>query len=181
MTRILPVSGKEKANKKALAPVHGTKAAASAIPPKLTLKTPARLRVPSYAPRWITGGMPVGPYLARAVRSALRSPFTDRPPPRSHHQGLSEGSPHRVLLSVIGLCCFIVVAYYTQERTICQPLFRGTNLRMMLTVKCNLDPLYNPDFFAIILVMIEMLIPVFGTPVYNNVDLLFLLSIRHFY
>ena len=48
---------------KSLCPNHGTKAIASAIPPKLTYRTSARLRVPSYAPRWITGGIPVGPYL----------------------------------------------------------------------------------------------------------------------
>ena len=59
----------------------------------VSLKTPARLRAPSYAPRWITGGIPVGPYLALAVRSALRSPFASRPPPRSHHPGLSLGFP----------------------------------------------------------------------------------------
>ena len=77
--------------KKDLYPIHmGQKPFTSAIPPKLTfLKTPARLRAPSYAPRWITGGIPVGLYLAFAVRSALRSPFTSRPLPRSHHPGLS--------------------------------------------------------------------------------------------
>ena len=41
---------------------HGTKAIASAIPPKLTHNASTRLRVPSYASRWITGGIPVGPY-----------------------------------------------------------------------------------------------------------------------
>ena len=77
--------------KKDLYPIHmGQKPFTSAIPPKLTFcKTPARLRAPSYAPRWITGGIPVGPYLASAVRSALRSPFASRPPPRSHRPGLS--------------------------------------------------------------------------------------------
>ena len=68
----------------------GQKPFTSAIPPKLTFcKTPARLRAPSYAPRWITGGIPVGLYLAFAVRSALRSPFTARLRPRSHSPGLA--------------------------------------------------------------------------------------------
>ena len=34
----------------------GQKPETSAIPPKLTYNTSTRLRVPSYAPRWITGG-----------------------------------------------------------------------------------------------------------------------------
>ena len=42
------------------------------------------------------------------VQSALRSPFTGRLPPRSHHRGLSEGLPRRVLLSVTGLLWFII-------------------------------------------------------------------------
>ncbi len=112
-----------KANKKAFAP-HGTKAAASAIPPKLTLKTSTRLRVPSYAPRWITGGKPVGLYLAKAVRSALRSPFASRSPPRSHHRGLSEGLPCRLLLSVTGLCCLVVVAIICGDGPFVNPLFQ---------------------------------------------------------
>ena len=75
--------------KKTFIPIDGTKAVASAIPPKLTFQTSARLRAPSYAPRWITGGIPVGSYLASAVWSALRSPFAGRLPPRSHRPGLS--------------------------------------------------------------------------------------------
>lgn len=102
-------TGGGKGKQKSLCPTHGTKAAASAIPPKLTFKTSARLRVPSYAPRWITGGIPVGPYLAYAVRSALRSPFAGRSPPHFHHRGLSEGPPRRLLLSVTGLICLLVV------------------------------------------------------------------------
>lgn len=57
----------------------------------------------------------------RAVRSALRSPFAGRSPPRFHHRGLSAGLPRRVLLSVTGLICLVVVAYYTQILAICQP------------------------------------------------------------
>ena len=121
----LPCQGRGgKGKQKSPCPTHGTKAIASAIPPKLTLKTSTRLRVPSYAPRWITGGKPVGLYLAfSAVRSALRSPFASRSPPRSHHRGLSEGLPRRVLLSVTGLRCLLVVLYYTHPVPVCQPLF----------------------------------------------------------
>ena len=74
----------------------------------------SRFCVPSYAPRWVTGGAPVGPYLACAVRSALKSPFTGRSPPRSHHPGLSEGiaAPttslsHRFVLCT---CCGVLYA-----------------------------------------------------------------------
>ena len=114
-----------KGKQKSPCPTHGTKAAASAIPPKLTFETSARLRVPSYAPRWITGGIPVGPYLAlTAVRSALRSPFAGRSPPRSHHRGLSEGLPRRVLLSVTGLCCLIVVVIICTSGAFVNPFFQ---------------------------------------------------------
>lgn len=67
-------------NKKPL-PLHGTKAVASAIPPKLTFQTSTRLRVPSYAPRWITGGIPVGPYSVSPFGppSEVHSPAAPRP------------------------------------------------------------------------------------------------------
>ena len=104
----LPGPGEEKANKKAFAP-HGTKAAASAIPPKLTLQNVRSLtRTIIRAPMdngWDTRRSLLG---IIAVRSALRSPFAGRSPPRSHHRGLSEGLPRRVLLSVTGLCCSVV-------------------------------------------------------------------------
>ena len=69
-------------------------------------------------------GCPSVPTWHKTVRSALRSPFAGRSPPRSHHRGLSEGLSRRVLLSVTGLRCLIVVVYYTQARGICQPPFR---------------------------------------------------------
>lgn len=125
MTRALPGPRGGKGKQKSLCPTHGTKAAASAIPPKLTLKN-----VHSLTRTIIRAPMDNGWDARRsllsvsAVRSALRSPFAGRSPPRSHHRGLSEGLPRRVLLSVTGLRCLIVVAYYTQARGICQPPFQ---------------------------------------------------------
>ena len=67
------------------------------------------------------GWVPVGPYLAQAVRSALRSPFAGRSPPRSHHRGLSEGLPRRVLLSVTGLVCLVVVVIIRRRAPFVNP------------------------------------------------------------
>lgn len=118
-------SGGGKGKQKSFCPRYGTKAAASAIPPKLTL-----LNVHSLTRTIIRAPMDNGWDARRsllgisAVRSALRSPFAGRSPPRFHHRGLSEGLPRRVLLSVTGFRCLIAVAYYTQERGICQPSFQ---------------------------------------------------------
>ena len=114
-------TGGGKANKKAFAP-HGTKAAASAIPPKLTL-----LNVRSLTRTIIRAPMDNGWDARRsllgviAVRSALRSPFAGRSPPRSHHRGLSEGLPRRLLLSVTGLCCLVVVAIIRRREAFVNP------------------------------------------------------------
>ena len=61
---------------------------------------------------------------AAAVRSALRSPFADRSPPRFHRRGLSEGLPHRVLLSVTGLWCLVVVVIICGKGRFVKPLSR---------------------------------------------------------
>lgn len=60
--------------KKRSCPIHGTKAYTSAIPPKLTFFENAHsLHVPSYMPRWITGGDPVSIYWKEKYRSTLPS------------------------------------------------------------------------------------------------------------
>ena len=102
----------------------GQKPFTSAIPPKLTFcKTPARLRAPSYAPRWITGGIPVGLYLAM--------PFD--PPSEVHSPAVPcsdltvrnslKGYLHWVLLSVTGLLCCFDVLYYSADSGIVNPCF----------------------------------------------------------
>ena len=56
----------------------GQKPETSAIPPKLAPKRPLAYTYHPYASRWITGGIPVGPYLAAAPR-AFRSVRPPKP------------------------------------------------------------------------------------------------------
>ena len=97
------------------------KSCTPAIPPKLTLKNVRSLTRTIIRAPVDNGWVPVGPYLAQAVRSALRSPFAGRSPPRSHHRGLSEGLPRRVLLSVTGLVCLVVVVIIRRRTPFVNP------------------------------------------------------------
>ena len=63
--------------KKPLPHTHGTKAVHFCDTTQIDVKTPARLRIPSYAPRWITGGIPVGLY---SVALSIRPPKSIRQP-----------------------------------------------------------------------------------------------------
>lgn len=74
------------------------------------------------------------------VRSALRSPFADRSPPRSHHRGLSEGLPRRVLLSVTGLLLFGCCGYYMRRAAICQPPFSRKFFRVKASEQGSRPP-----------------------------------------
>ena len=83
---------------------------ASAIPPKLTSFDVHSLHVPSYVPRWITGGNP------STSTEELSFPFK---PPSKVHSTDASGSAHTnqnslyirslcLLLFLIGLICFLI-------------------------------------------------------------------------
>ena len=64
--------------KRPLSHTHGTKAVHFCDTTQIdVIKTSARLRIPSYAPRWITGGIPVGLY---SVALSIRPPKSIRQP-----------------------------------------------------------------------------------------------------
>ena len=106
-------------NKKRLCPKHGTKACCFCDTTQIDVKTSTRLRVPSYASRWITGGSPSASTWF-PVQAALRSPFTDRFVPHFHRQGLSEtpqmpGTSLRHRFELFHCC-----GHYTRGRPVCQ-------------------------------------------------------------
>ena len=89
--------------------VFGTKAHASAVPPKLTASLPPALRRTIMRPPLGNGGISVVTTRHRAVRSALPGPFGRSLSPARTTRRLSVDNGGCLLLRVIGLCVWFSV------------------------------------------------------------------------
>lgn len=89
--------------------VFGTKAHASAVPPKLTASLPPALRRTIMRPPLGNGGISVVTTGPKAVRSALPGPFGRSLSPARTTRRLSVDNGGCLLLRVIGLCVWFSV------------------------------------------------------------------------
>lgn len=110
--------------KKPSSHIHGTKAVASAIPPKLAQNVPARFPR-HHAYPMDNGWDPVGIYWDdRLFKPPSEGHSPSRSPPRSHHPGLSWGSLCKVTLLPHRFVCLVIGTHYRLLERLCQEKMR---------------------------------------------------------